>query len=408
MKFSKLKQLMLVSAIGLVVATLFSGCQLVTIDFLFVATSASTISGSSTTCPNGAIETYAVDSESGAIRTGAPQVCSGGTTPVALAISPGYANLYVANQVNMNIVHFAVADNGVLTMKDSVTLAAAPVAMAVSPDGNTLYVVSGTTSATLSAYTLSSGAIGSAATTVSLTIPGYATDLMVPTGVTVLASGNAVYATAYDLSAYNPGGTTTSTATPGWVFGFATGSGGALTPTPGSPYNAGVKPSALTADPTNRFVYVTDFASNQLIGYGIYTGYTLSYLVNGPYKSGGEPAAVAIDPRGKFMYVSNSLDSTVTAYVIDLPTGTPSTAVNTTGSQTNTTDTQPVAVAVDPALGRFVYTANYLGNSVSGFQLNPTSGALKQTQATPYPTGQHPTAVVMVPHGNHSTQVVTP
>ena len=177
-----------------------------------------------------------------------------------------------------------------------------------------------------------------------------------------------------------------------------------MTATPGSPYNAGVKPTALAADPTNRFVYVTDFASNQLIGYGIYTDYTLNFLLNGPYRTGGEPSSIAIDPRGKFIYVSDSLDSSVTAYVIDLTTGTPSTAVNSTGSQTNSTDTQPVSVAVDPALGRFVYTANFLGNSVSGFRLDPIAGTLKQTQTTPYPTGIHPTAVILVPHGNHSTQ----
>jgi 6-phosphogluconolactonase len=408
MKFSKLRQLLLVSTIGLVVATLFAGCQLVTIDYLFVSTSASAIGKNPSACPAGEIETYAVDSQSGAIRSGALQVCSGGTTPVALAISPGYQNLYVANQVDMNIVHFAVASNGVLTKKDSVTLSTAPVAMVVSPDGSTLYVVSGTTTATLSAYSLSSGTLGSATNQVSLTIPGFGSDSVVPTNVTVLASGGAVYVTAYDLSAYNPGGPTTSTASPGWLFGFATGSGGALTPTAGSPYSAGVKPTALVADPTNRFVYVTDFASNQLIGYGIYSGFTVNFLLNGPYKTGGQPTAIAIDPRGKFIYVSNSLDSTVTAYVIDLPTGTPSTAVNTTGSQTNNTDTQPVAVAVDPALGRYVYTANFLGNSVSGFRLDPIAGTLKQTQATPYPTGIHPTAVTLAPHGNHSTQTVTP
>jgi len=408
MKFSKLRQLMLVSAIGLVAATLFAGCQLVTIDYVFVATSASTVSGSKTTCPGGEIETFAVDSQSGAIRRGAPQVCSGGTTPTAIAISPGYQNIYVANQVDMNIVHFAVAVNGVLTKKESVSLATTPVAMTVSPDGNTLYVVSGTTTATLSAYALSSGALGSLANQVSLTIPGFGSDSVVPTGVTVLASGKAVYATAYDLSSYNPGGVTTSSASPGWLFGFTTGSGGALTATPGSPYSAGVKPSALAADPTNRFVYVTDFASNQLIGYGIFSGYSLSFLVNGPYKTGGQPSSIAIDPRGKFIYVSNSLDSSVTAYVIDLTTGTPSTAVNSTGSQTNSTDTQPVSVGVDPALGRYVYTANFLGNSVSGFRLDPTAGTLKQTLTTPYPTGVHPAAIVMAPHGNHSTQTVTP
>ena len=408
MKFSKLRQLMLVSAIGLVIATVFSGCQLVTIDYVFVATSESKIGSSVSACPAGEIETFAVDSESGAIRTGALQVCSGGTTPTALAISPGYQNLYVANQVDKNIVHFAVAVNGALTKKDSVSFATTPVAMAVSPDGNTLYAVSGTTSATLSSIALSSGAMGAVASQASLTIPGFASDSVVPTNVTVLANGNAVYVTAYDLSSYNPGGTTTSSASPGWVFGFTTGSGGALTAVPGSPYNAGVKPSALAADPTNRFLYVTDFASNQLIGYGIYTGFTLNFLPNGPYRSGGEPSSIAIDPRGKFIYVSNSLDSSVTAYVIDLTTGTPSAAVNSTGSQTNSTDTQPVSVAVDPALGRYVYTANFLGNSVSGFRLDPTAGTLKQTQTTPYPTGVHPTALVLVPHGNHATQTITP
>lgn len=406
MKFRKLRQLLLVSGIGLVVATIFSGCQLVTIDYLFVATSSSNIGGNAT-CPGGDIETFAVDSETGAIRPGA-KVCSGGTTPVALAVSPGFENLYVANEADMSVVHFSIATTGALTKKESVTLAAAPVAMAVSSDGNTLYVLSGTTSATLTSYALSSGALGSAVTQESLTIPGNAADHVTPTGITVLKNGTAVYATAFDSSSYNPGGTTTSTAFPGWIFGFNTASGGALTPTPGSPYNAGVKPTGVAADPTNSYLYVTDFASNHLIGYGIYNNNVLNFLQNGPFKTGGQPSSIAIDPRGKFIYVSNSLDKSVTAYVIDLGTGTPSVAVNTTGSQTNDTDTQPVSVAIDPALGRFVYTANALGNSISGFRLDPTAGTLKQTQATPYPTGDHPTAVVLVPHGNHSLQTVTP
>jgi 6-phosphogluconolactonase len=409
MKFSKLRHIVVVSAISLGVATLFSGCQLVTIDYLFVATSASTTAGGSTGCSNGEIETYAVDSQSGAIRNGAPAVCSGGSSPNALAVSPGYQNLYVANQVDKNIVHFSLAANGILTKKDSITLADPVTAMTVSPDGSSLYVLSGATSATLSVFALSSGAIGSSPESQNgLTIPGNSADLVVPTAITVLPSGKAVYVTAYDKSSYNPGGTTTSSASPGWLYGFAVGSSGALTPTPGSPYNAGVKPSGIVADPLNSYLYVTDFASNQLIGYGVYSGFAVNFLLNGPFKSGGQPTAITVDARGRFLYVSNSLDSSVSAYVIDIQTGTPSAAVNTTGSQTNSTDTQPVSIAIDPALARFVYTANYLGNSVSGFRLDPTAGTLKQTQATPYPTGLHPSAVALVPHGNHSTQVVTP
>jgi 6-phosphogluconolactonase len=404
MKLRKLSQLFLVSGIGLSVAGLMTACQLVTIDYVFLAST-----GGST----GQIQVYAVDSQSGALRQGAPSVSSGGIDPVAMAVSATYTDLYVANAGSDTVNHFAVPTNGQLTAKDSVTLTDPPLALAVNSQGTYLYVVSGSTTATLTEYSLSSGAIGAVVAQEALAIPGFASDAVVPTGVAVLANdsvvqGNAVYATVYDQSAYNPGGTTTSTAHPGWVFGFAIGSGGALTPSSGSPYQAGVKPTAIVSDPTDRFVYVTDFASNQLIGYGIQGGSTLNFLINGPFRTGNEPQSVAIDPRGKYMYVANALDSSVSAYVIDLSTGTPSAAVNPTGSATNSTDTEPIAIYVDPALGRFVYTANYLGNSVSGFRLNPDAGNLTITQATPYPSDPKPTALVIVPHGNHSSQEVAP
>lgn len=398
----KLSKLLLISAISLVVAGLLSACQLVTIDFVYLAEAGS--SGS-----DGAIQVFAVDSQSGALRKGVTGADSGGPSPVAMAVTADYENLYVANQGNNSVAHFALDTTGKPTQKDSVTLSEPPVYIAVNAAGTYLFVVSGTTSATLSVYPLSSGTIGTVADQQVLTIPGFATDTVVPTGVTALNNNNSVYVTAYDQSAYNPGGTITSTANPGWLFGFDVGSGGALTPVIGNPYRAGVKPSALIADPTSRFVYVTDFASNQLIGYTILSNGSLSFLINGPFKTGSEPAAIAVDPRGKYLYVANSLDSTVSAYVIDLATGTPSAAVNVTGASINSTDTQPVSIIVDPALGRYVYTANLLGNSVSGFKLNPNAGSLSPTQATPYPsTTQRPTAIVCVPHGNHSTQAVFP
>jgi 6-phosphogluconolactonase len=407
MKFSKLSQLFLVSVIGLLVATLLTACQLVTIDYLFVASSTGT--GSAST---GQIQTYDVDSESGALRPGAATVKSGGVSPVSLAVTSDFASLYVANAGNSTtaptVVHFTLNSSGILTSKDSVTPVSTPVAIAVSPSNTGLFIASGTTSGTLTSYSLSSGTIGSVGSQVALTIPGFAGDTVIPTGVDVLANSNAVYVTTYDQSAYNPGGSTTSSANPGWVFGFNVGTGGALTPITGSPWKAGVKPSAIASDPTNRFVYITDFASNQLIAYTIQSGSVLDFLINGPFATASEPTAVTIDPRGKFMYVSNALSNSVSAYVIDLATGTPSAAVNVTGASVNATDTQPVAILVDPALGRFVYTSNHLGDSVSGFRLDPTAGTLITTQATPYPSGAQPTALASVPHGNHSVQSVAP
>jgi 6-phosphogluconolactonase (cycloisomerase 2 family) len=166
-------------------------------------------------------------------------------------------------------------------------------------------------------------------------------------------------------------------------------------------------PVAITADPTSSFVYTTDYPNNEIIGYIVQSTEALNFMVNGPFKTGNEPKGITIDPRGTYVYVANSLDATVSSYSITKSTGAPSTVVSAS-SATTTTDTQPVALIVDPALGRFVYTANYLGNSVSGFRMDTNTGALSSsTQATPYPTGAYPTALVAVPHGNHSVQSVT-
>ena len=304
MKFSKLSQLFLVSAIGLLVASLLTACQLVSVDYVFLAATAGV--GTST---DGSIQTFAVDSQSGALRTGQPAVDSGGVAPVAMAVSAQYTDLYVAHQGDNSVVHFAVGSNGVLTKKDAVTLSAPPTALAVNAAGTYLYVVSGSDSATLSEFALSSGTIGAVTQQENLVVPGYTSDVIIPTGVTVIPNNNAVYVTAYDQSAYNPGGDRPPA--PQIQAGSSvmpSDSGGALAPSQGSPYLSGVKPSAVAAEPTNRFIYVTDFASNELIGYSITSGSSLNFLVNGPFKTGNEPTALAIDPRGIYLYVTNFLD----------------------------------------------------------------------------------------------------
>ena len=417
MKLSKTSQIALVSRvflipmialIGLGATSLLTGCQLVTIDYVYVACSSGSSAGSA-----GQIDAYDVDSQSGALRPGPVAVPSGGTDPVALAVTSNYYHLYVANAGNDSVVHFTISDEGALTQKDMITTAQTPVYLAVNQANTYLYVISGTTSATLTEYSLNTdGTIGSAVAQVNLNLSAvnaaYSTDTIVPTGVAVLPNNDAVYVTAYDQSAYNPGGITTSSANPGWLFGYSVSSSGALTATTGSPYEAGVKPVAVTTDQVNRFVYVTDFASNELIGYTVEDGDVLEFMVDGPFKTGNEPSSIQVDPRDDYIYLANELSSTVSAYTINLPTGTPSAIVNSNSSLLYSTDTQPVSLVIEPSLGRFVYTANHLGNSISGFRLNPNSGALTATQATPYPTGANPTAIVAVPHGNHATQSVTP
>ncbi len=235
----------------------------------------------------------------------------------------------------------------------------------------------------------------------------------------MLANNNAVYVTAVRQVGLQSRRNHHQQRQPRLALRLAVGSGGAflhrqklpLTPATYQPYDvyqAGVKPSALATDPTSRFIFVTDYASNELIGYTVLSTDVLSFMINGPFKTGNQPTAIAIDPRGIYIYITNSLDNTVSSYSIALPTGTPSTIVNAGAGSGNTTDTDPVSIVVEPALGRFVYTANRLGNSISGFKLNPDTGALTITQATPYPTGAYPMAIIAIPHGNHATQAITP
>ena len=243
------------------------------------------------------------------------------------------------------------------------------------------------------AYSLSNGAIGSQVSQQTLVLPSpYENDVMVPTGLTVLAntsaiSGNAVFVTAYDQSAYNPGCTPTptcasSTANPGWAFGFSIGSGGALQSPPAALIKP-VKPSGIASTPTNEYVYVTDYADSELIAFSVRDGVTLIPLINGPFKTGSLPTAIVIDPRGKYIYVADSISNSgsgggaVSIFVIDLGTGTPSAEAGTG----NSTNTDPVAITVDAGVGTFVYTANYEDNSISGFDLSVDSGELTTNQA---------------------------
>ena len=114
-----------------------------------------------------------------------------------------------------------------------------------------------------------------------------------------------------------------------------------------------------------------------------------------PFAAGNAPSAIVVDPKYPFVYVTNALDSTVSAY-------SSSNGV-LTNLGTYATSTEPVAVGIDPSTNHFLFTANYLYNgvsgTVSGFELNPTSGVLVNSQNTPFTINAYPTAVAAIPHG---------
>jgi 6-phosphogluconolactonase len=100
-----------------------------------------------------------------------------------------------------------------------------------------------------------------------------------------------------------------------------------------------------------------------------------------------------LDAMAKYAVVANTQDSNVTVYSVN------SGSLSRLG--TYTTGTQPVAIGIDPSLNEYVYTANFLGNNVSGFQLNLTDGSLLNSQYSPSASNPNPTAVAAVTHNGN-------
>jgi DNA-binding beta-propeller fold protein YncE len=178
-----------------------------------------------------------------------------------------------------------------------------------------------------------------------------------------------------------------------------------LTQAPGSPYAAGVAPDAIATDPGNRFVYVTDFRQSTMLSYTVQgTNGEIQPQVSSSTPTGQLPSAITIDPRGKYIYVTNYSDGTVSGYALNAQTGEPSALAGT--SSTSATDPGPAAIAVEDSIGRYIYTANFIGNSVSSLYLDPNAGTTHPGQNTPFPGTAKATAVATVKHGDHTTQFI--
>jgi 6-phosphogluconolactonase (cycloisomerase 2 family) len=423
MKFNKTGQLVLVSAASLLVASLLTACETLTVDFVFVTSSKAAGSNN-----YGEIDVFEVNSESGFMRQiPTSPFPSGGRNPVAEAVSSDNSDLYVINQDDNTIVQFIIGNDGKLYPQNTVnTPGVYPMAVAVS--GKSLFVAdtyqplpSCSTAApcsgsiaiypiTSSTTTPPSDVLGTPIANGSLSywplnLSNSPNDIVEPTGINVLASGAYLYVTAYDVTA----GTN-------YILGFSIGSGGALTPLNGgaplgggafatgscpsaflnAPFMVGTCPAAIASDATNSYVYVTDQVNGEVHGYSVGSGTgLLSPLAGSPYAAGDQPSAVVVDPKYPYVYVANALDSTVAAYSIGSGGGLARIGSYATGLQ-------PVAIGIDPSTNHFLYTANFLGNTssgtLSGFELSTAAGTLVNSQNSPYTSNAQPTAVAAIPH----------
>jgi DNA-binding beta-propeller fold protein YncE len=180
------------------------------------------------------------------------------------------------------------------------------------------------------------------------------------------------------------------------------GSGGVLSAVSGSPVAAGAFPSAIAANTAGSYLYVTDFASGNVLGFAI-NGGSLTAVNGSPFPAGNQPSAIVVDPDYPFAYVANSMDNTITAFSISngILTWIGS---KTAGGGTYSTGPQPVAIGIDPSTNHYLYTANFLGGNMSSFELSPTDGTLINSQFSPYASNAQPTAIAAIPHGSSTSK----
>jgi 6-phosphogluconolactonase len=394
MKLSKFGRIALASVVTLGLGFGVTACGPPnTIDFLYVTSSKDN---------PGQINAYKVDSQAGALLPIANSpYSSGGENPVADVASANGKNLYVVNHDSNTVVVFAISTDGSLSQQQSCTVPGTfPTQLAINKAGTYLYVVE-TYQPGFSASKPGPGAmvvfpvnangqLGATATPCQPVANGANAFFPVgnnPVAVNVLASSNYVYAV-------NENDATISA--------FQVGSNGLVSLI--AVYPVGVAPNAIASDPTSTFLYVTDGAANQMIGFLIQIDGALINMQT-PFKTDIFPDSVVVDPRGIYVYVANYNANDVSAYTINRANGN---ATQISGSTTYAVDAGPLCVLVEPAEARFVYTSNFLGDTVSGLTLNPATGGLAPVQNTPFKAAGQPTCSAAITHGNHAIEVIEP
>jgi 6-phosphogluconolactonase len=184
-------------------------------------------------------------------------------------------------------------------------------------------------------------------------------------------------------------------ATQGDITSFSIGADGALTAlTPSSV----VGPALFAAvTPDGKFLHQARTASPTIKGLSIAANGRLSPIADNPVQTGTLPRMVTVDPSGRFLYAvdlafAQDPTASVFAFGIDAITG----ALTPVIGSPFTAGKTPVVAATD-ASGRFLYTANAIGNSVSGFSVDAETGALTNVPGTQFPTGTSPVSVAVDP-----------
>ncbi len=160
------------------------------------------------------------------------------------------------------------------------------------------------------------------------------------------------------------------------VYGITFDGGGNLTPINGSPFPAGTGPGAIVLDASEKHLYVNDQEKNLIYGLDIGSDATLSAMSNSPFASGLGPQSLAV--AGNHLYSANNFDNTISGYTIAPSTG----ALAALAESPFATLPFPTVVAADPsgaflAIGNFPQ-ARHARSKIETVAIDPSTGALSE------------------------------
>jgi 6-phosphogluconolactonase len=384
MKLRKSGEILLAIAASLSSALLITACgNDHTIDFVYATSSKNN---------PGQVAVFKLDSGSGLLRVLATSPYpTGSRNPIAEVGSPDSKNLYVVNRDDNTVLQFAVGTDGKLYPQNTYnTPGGFPVGVAISHDGAYLYVVDtyqpGYTDpipgpGAVVVYPItSSGALGTPVPNGNLE---YFPVGFFPVGIVALGNGNSVYVASKGGGPNNE---------PGRIYEFSVAGAsasvpGALIPIGTGSVPAGISPTGLASTGNSNFVYATDSTANLVYGFAVDSTGNLTGVPNSPFKTTGQfPVAATVDSTSTFLYVVNYDSGNINSFLID---GKGSLAPG----KTTATGAGPTCLSIEPAQGKYLYVSNFLDGTVSGFQLDTTSGSLVGIQNSPYATPGQTTCV---------------
>ena len=300
-----------------------------------------------------------------------PFTVAAGESPNSVAVSPDGNSVYVGNlgsqldDVAPSVSQYDLAPDGTLSPKSpaSVPINCEAVHVAVSPDGKSLYAANGPDCERVSQYDIGEGG------TLSPKSPPFVevgTDFQ-PLMVAVSPDSQSVYVTNTNRFG---------------VSQFDVGADGKLSPKNPPTVAAGVNPLGVAVSPDGQSVYVTNNGYNipsqgTVSQYNVGAGGKLSPKSPPTVAAGTAPRALAVSPDGRSAYVVNLDADSVSQYDIDPASG----ALSPKTPATVAAGDFPTGIAVNPD-GQGVYVTNRLDDNVSQYDVGASGELSAKNPAT--------------------------